>query len=169
MEVTDFQNTDLDLAIRHGKGRWSGLKSEKLFDEYLVPVTAPALAASLQVADIPQQTLLSASPRKQEWQHWLEAAIGTPQGELRLILYPTQALALDAAVAGAGIALADRHLVEKDISEGRLVVLSDEPVANNQAFYVSYRKGPVVEAKIRLFCEWLKNRLAQADRGRVGK
>jgi len=159
MEVTDFQNTDLDLAIRHGKGRWAGLKSEKLFDEYLVPVAAPALAASLEAADIPQQTLLSASPRKQEWPHWVEAVIGEPASELRLILYPTQALALDAAVAGGGVALADRHLIENDIAAGRLIALNDEPLANDQAFYVSYRKGPVVEAKIGLFCEWLRMRL----------
>lgn len=159
MEITDFRNTDLDLAIRHGKGRWAGSKSEKLFDEYLVPVAAPGLAASLETGKIEQQTLLSASPRKQEWQQWIENITGKPANDLTVILYPTQALALDAAVAGGGVALADHRLIETDVAEGRLVVLHDEPTPNNQGFYVSYRRGQVVELKIKLFCEWLKNRL----------
>ena len=159
IEITDFRKTDLDVAIRHGKGRWPGLKSVKLFDEYLVPVTSPSLASSVDRKEIWHQTLVSASPRKKEWQLWVENFTNEPASDLKLILYPTQALALDAAVAGGGIALVDQHLIENDVREGRLVILHDNPVPNNQGFYISHRKGPVVEAKVKIFCDWVFNQL----------
>lgn len=161
IEVTDFRKADLDVAIRHGKGRWRGLKSIKLFDEYLVPVTSPSFASSLDHNDFWGETLVSASPRKKEWLQWIENQTGEHITDLKLIHYPTQALALDAAVAGGGIALADRHLIEGDVREKRLVVLQDKPYPNGQGFYVAHRKGPVVEAKVKVFCEWLINQLEQ--------
>ena len=45
IEVSDFGKSDLDVAIRHGKGRWAGSKSIKLFDEQLVPVASPAFVS----------------------------------------------------------------------------------------------------------------------------
>jgi len=160
IEVTDFQKSDLDIAIRHGEGRWPGVKSVKLFDELLVPVASPDYLGEVDQADILNQTLLSASPRKNEWPEWIENQFGKSERKLDLVFFPTQALALDAAVSGAGIALADRHLIASDVQANRLVILRDEPIWNKQGFYVSYRKGPVVEAKVKVFCEWITTQIS---------
>ena len=159
IEVIDFQQNDLDLAIRHGKGRWPGLKSVKLFDELLVPVAAPALVNSISNDAFRMGTLVGASPRKHEWKNWVESYTQKFAPDLNVIFYPTQALALDAAVAGGGIALVDRRLIENDIVENRLTILKDCSFPNNQGFYISHRKGPNVEAKIKMFCAWIIDQL----------
>jgi len=43
VERADFVTTGMDAGIRFGGGNWPRLHSEKLFDEWLVPVCAPAL------------------------------------------------------------------------------------------------------------------------------
>ena len=159
IEVCDFRKSSHDVAIRHGKGRWPGLTSTKLFDEYLVPVASPAYAEAIDPDGFWRETLVSASPRKKEWQTWIESHVGEPAPELKLILYPTQALALDAAVAGGCIALADKHLIENDVREKRLLILHDKPLPNGQGFYIAHRKGPVVEAKVQAFCKWVIEQL----------
>ena len=155
IEVIDFQTSDPDLAIRHGKGHWPGLKSTKLFDELLVPVAAPNLAESIRNEAFWLDTLLGASQRKQEWISWIESFTQKPAPDLNVIFYPTQALALDAAIAGGGVVLADRRLIENDILENRLTVLNDFSFPNNQGFFITYRKGPNVEAKIKVFSSWI--------------
>lgn len=41
--LTDFVRTGMDAGIRLGGGGWPSLHSQKLFDEWLVPVCTPAL------------------------------------------------------------------------------------------------------------------------------
>ena len=156
MEVVDLRDSDADIAIRHGSGRWPGLESIKLFDEQVVPVAAPDLAESFDDTKFWHgQTLLSASPRKGEWEHWFEKRRKKIPENLHIIYYPTQALALDAAVAGMGIALTDYRLVTQDLSSKRLVQLQDKPLLNNRAFYAVFRKGSVSDPRIKAFCDWL--------------
>jgi LysR family glycine cleavage system transcriptional activator len=159
IEVTDFQKNDLDLAIRHGKGRWPGLKSTKLFEELLVPVAAPSLINSMSNEAFWLEPLVGASPRKHEWKNWVESFTRKPAPNLNIILYPTQALALDAAIEGGGIALADRRLIGNDVFENRLNILKDFSFPNKQGFYICYRKGSNVEAKIKVFYTWIIDQL----------
>src|SRR3954468_5532664 len=43
MPHVDFANEDVDLAVRHGEGQWSGLHVERLCSEQLFPVCSPKL------------------------------------------------------------------------------------------------------------------------------
>jgi DNA-binding transcriptional LysR family regulator len=160
MEIVDLGDGTTDLAIRHGSGKWPGLESEKLFDEMIIPVAAVSLSKTLDKEKFWRgQTLLSASPRKGEWEHWFKARRGRKSESQEMIYYPTQALALDAAVSGLGIALADYRLVAGDLKCGRLVQLQAEPILNKRAFYAVYRKGSAADARIRVFCDWLSDSL----------
>lgn len=159
IEVIDFQNNDLDLAIRHGNGRWPGLKSTKLFQERLVPVAAPAFIKTINNGTFWQQALVGASPRKNEWTNWVNSYTNKPAPKLNIIFYPTQALALDAAIAGGGVALVDRRLIVNDLAENRLAILNEHTFANKKGFYICYRKGSNVEAKIKEFYTWILGQL----------
>src|SRR5579859_5617880 len=44
----DLDREDIDCAIRHGGGGWKGLTSTLLFQETLMPIAAPAIAARLR-------------------------------------------------------------------------------------------------------------------------
>src|SRR3954451_17796325 len=43
MHHVDFSNEDVDLAVRHGDGQWSGLHVERLCSEQLFAVCSPKL------------------------------------------------------------------------------------------------------------------------------
>src|SRR5882762_7800430 len=44
MHHVDFAREDVDLAVRHGDGHWTGLHVERLCSEQLFPVCSPKLA-----------------------------------------------------------------------------------------------------------------------------
>ncbi|MFT5503313.1 MAG: LysR family glycine cleavage system transcriptional activator [Gammaproteobacteria bacterium] len=60
IDIVDFRNNDLDLAIRHGKGDWKNLNTIKLFNELLVPVATPVLIQTIGNNFFREETLLSA-------------------------------------------------------------------------------------------------------------
>src|SRR5262249_21284735 len=45
--LTDFTRDGVDIAVRHGLGRYAGLHSERIFAVELIPVAAPPLVVQL--------------------------------------------------------------------------------------------------------------------------
>ena len=45
MHHVDFAREDVDLAVRHGDGRWPGLDVARLCSEQLFPVCSPKLVS----------------------------------------------------------------------------------------------------------------------------
>ena len=43
LAITDFNSSDIDLALRYGKGIYEGLRSEKIMSESVLPVCSPDL------------------------------------------------------------------------------------------------------------------------------
>lgn len=155
IELSRVQESDIDLTIRHGCGNWPGLTSIRLFDEVLVPVASPEFIASMQRPLFSQAALLGASPRSDEWREWMNRYAGRPAPDSAIIFYPTLALALDAAVGGGGIALADRRIVERDIKGGRLAIVEEAPLPSKKGYFLCYPSGPFTEAKIEVFRDWI--------------
>lgn len=65
---------DVDIAIFYGRGNWPGLRVEKLYAEYLLPVCAPALLGGdnglKTPEDLAQHTLLHDISRR-DWQTYI--------------------------------------------------------------------------------------------------
>src|SRR3984957_1131907 len=109
VDLADFVSTGMDAAIRFGAGgSWPRLHSQKLFDEWLVPVCTPELLRRhgpiTRAEDLKRYKLLH-SPHE-PWTAWL------PQGA-RDEAWPSTGAAFDdaisigrAAEAGQGLALA---------------------------------------------------------------
>ncbi|MFE0758926.1 transcriptional regulator GcvA [Inquilinus sp. NPDC058860] len=128
LRLADFRADQTDLAIRYGRGGWPGLAVEKLMQVMDYPVCAPAVAAGLATpADLRGQTLLH-DESAQTWSLWLAAAGITGIDASRGPRFLDVALALDAAMAGEGVAMGDDVLCARDIAAGRLVRLFDVSV-----------------------------------------
>jgi LysR family glycine cleavage system transcriptional activator len=54
MHLVDFGREDVDLAIRHGSGSWTGVTAVRLFAEDLVPVCSPRLLRGRHPLRTPQ-------------------------------------------------------------------------------------------------------------------
>ncbi len=106
----DLGAEDMDCAIRHGQGAWKGLTADLLFKETLMPVAAPDLAArftSTPRRDWHGAPLIRARSRFADWSSWQKHDPALAGRRLKWLTVETRAQALDAALAGAGVALTD--------------------------------------------------------------
>ncbi|GAB3671702.1 LysR substrate-binding domain-containing protein [Salinisphaera aquimarina] len=127
------------LAIRYGRGPWSGVRTVKLLDDMLFPVCAPRLLAQgpplHTPADLAGHRLLHVAWRSATnrafpgWREWLDAA-GAPQVDASAgQRYSLFGLALDQAIAGRGVALASSVVVADRLASGVLVAPFDPQTA----------------------------------------
>src|SRR5713226_5962485 len=73
----DFAREEVDLAVRHGDGKWPGLDVVRLCSEQLFPVCSPKLVSGRNrittASDLLKVTLLRLDDGK-TWARWFEAA-----------------------------------------------------------------------------------------------
>jgi LysR family transcriptional regulator, glycine cleavage system transcriptional activator len=157
----DFAADRIDVGIRHGVGDWPHLHVTRLCPELIFPICSPAVAAQSPVhtpEDLKNHVLLHDGDRS-GWREWL-ASFGVNIAQVRQRpVFSDTSLAIDAAIAGQGVALARSALASLDIESKRLVRPLDEAVSAPFAYWIVCPKalahGPAVEA----FRTWL---LAQA-------
>jgi DNA-binding transcriptional LysR family regulator len=156
----DLGVENFDCAIRHGLGRWEGLSSTLLFHETLMPVAAPVVADRLansggSQASFGSATLIRARSRYMDWSVWWRYAgrPGTPPEGGTVV--ETRANALEAALAGVGIAMIDMAYVERPVAEGRLRLLSAAPVQLSEGYYFVHRQGIPKKRLIDALRDWL--------------
>jgi LysR family transcriptional regulator, glycine cleavage system transcriptional activator len=161
-ELADFVKTGMDAGIRFGGGSWPRLHSEKLLDEWLVPVCTPALlkrhGAIGEARDLTRYKLLHSTP--EPWTAWLLEGVA---GEV----WPSSGAAFDdvvaivrAAEAGQGLALSRWSLVADVVALGRLAV-AGRAVHSAHAYHFVCPPAHLALEKVTLFREWLKGECAR--------
>lgn len=165
-ELTDFSAEDVDLAIRYGKGDYPGLHVEELLRDVVFPVCSPSLLEGdkplKKPADLLAHTLIhdetfSLDDSAPTWNMWLKAA-GLEEIEgLPSLHFNTHSLAVEAAVAGRGLALARSSIADDDLKTGRLVrpFCSATPV--NFAHYIVCPRDHLRSERVQTFIDWLKS------------
>ena len=164
LKTVDFVAQRIDVGVRYGRGQWPGLAAEKLMDEEVYPVCAPALlaTATLQApGDLRGQVLIhdqsvDTSTGFASWQAWLRHAgvqgVPTDRG-LRI---NNSAAVLQAAIDGQGVALARSVMAHDDLAAGRLVRLFPQVrLESALAYYVVYRPECIAQPKVAAFRDWL--------------
>ena len=164
LKPVDFVAQRIDVGVRYGLGQWPGLAAEKLMDEGVYPVCAPALlaTATLQApGDLRGQVLIhdqsvDTSTGFASWQAWLRHAgvqgVPTDRG-LRI---NNSAAVLQAAIDGQGVALARSVMAHDDLAAGRLVRLFPQVrLESALAYYVVYRPECIAQPKVAAFRDWL--------------
>lgn len=139
--LVDFGRDTVDIGLRYGDGNWDDVIAVKLLDSDLTPVCSPGMLKKSKVrvpADLARVTLLQEDP-KRHWTDWLEAAGVSEEVEAA---GPTLKgyLAIAAAEAGQGFALADAVQAADALLEKRLVSPFDV-VVRHHAYYLV--RGPV--------------------------
>ncbi|MGH8138854.1 MAG: transcriptional regulator GcvA [Steroidobacteraceae bacterium] len=164
----NFATETVDVAIRYGTGSWPGLVGDLLFREVLVPVCSPdVLRGKPGLAgpeDLNVHTLLHASASLRDWDDWLAARGVTGVDTRSGLIFDQPHLAMQAAADGLGVALADRCLVQQDLSNGRLVIPFEGVLARAEGYYVVGTAATRDSLHAGTFWQWL---LAQAMDGIV--
>jgi LysR family glycine cleavage system transcriptional activator len=164
-EHIDFRAGDIDVAVRHGDGVWPTLHVERLCIETILPVASPGYLAQhgrpAGAADLARRVLLH-DREPGAWRDWLanQGAPAPGKGDPPGAVFSQASLAIDAAVAGQGIALARSALAALDLAAGRLApavaVASPAPFA----YWVVCRRDRAAEPPIARFRAWLLDQAA---------
>ena len=157
-QFVDFEQSDVDLAIRLGHGEWEGLESIHLLTETLVPVCSPALKARLGgTLDPSNAPLIHLSIVSQDWRAWLE---GTGQSGVDLgggFKVDTVQLAIAAAVQGLGVCIGRRPLVDAELAAGTLVECGPAVTCQTSYYLVappaSFRRPEVLAFRAWILAE----------------
>lgn len=163
--LADFRSGEADIGIRYGSGVWPDTEATKLTDALIFPVCAPKLISGkphLTPADLVDFNLLHES-RKQWWADWLAAAGVTGVEDWRGTLFQNH-LAIDAAEAGQGFALADQMLATDALLEGWLVRPFGFDKKDHWHYWFVRGKGTKETAPVRAFREWLMGEIADTNR-----
>lgn len=174
----------VDLALRYGPGPYRALDAQRLaFVDLVVPVCSPALRARLPAElalvgrSVPAPLLRVPLPPaagtrgarpENVWTAWLAATGRQSPAWLAAAesgpFYSLMHLAIEAAIAGRGIALAPFALVADDLAEGRLVRVGTEAVPDVNAFWLLGRKTLSDKPGVRAFVAWLQSEVAASLR-----
>ena len=149
---------DVDVAIFYGRGNWPGLRVEKLYAEYLLPVCSPLLLTGDKAlktpADLAQHTLLHDASRR-DWQTYTRqlglSHINVQQGPI----FSHSAMVLQAAIHGQGVALANNVMAQSEIEAGRLVCPFNDVLVSKNAFYLVCHDSQAELGKIAAFRQWI--------------
>ncbi|MCX5543076.1 transcriptional regulator GcvA [Paraburkholderia sp. CNPSo 3076] len=138
--LCNFRSDGVDIAVRLGKPPFAkGLVSDLLFPLQVFAVASPQLLKPDQpvrtISDLENYVLLHDS--HDLWPEFFNALGCTSAlGGLKGPHFSQSSLAIDAAIAGHGIALTSEHLVERDIAAGRLRRLFDFSLSLSLGYYV---------------------------------
>src|SRR5262249_30324494 len=113
----DFAGGDVDVAVRHGDGKWAGLEAVRLCSERLFPVCSPKLVSGRNRITTASDLLKFPLLRLKDWTtwtRWFEAA-GVADPVAHGPIVNSASMLIDAAVDGQGIALARTALAAWDI------------------------------------------------------
>lgn len=159
-EPVDFRAGDIDVAIRHGDGCWPDQEVTRLCRERVFPVCSPHMQPKWRsdesIEDLRMYTLLH-DQQREGWSHWLRG-MGVNTTAFNFDFGPVfsqTSLAIDSAVAGQGIALAQTTLVTLDLKAGRLIRPVQEDSDADFSYWIICPKGCKLTNEIVQFKQWL--------------
>ncbi len=157
--VRDLRSSDLDMAIRWGKGDWQdrGMAIEPILQTPAM-LTASAAAGRRIEADgiaaaIQDLKLLHDAEGSTAWQDWFNAAGLEMRGGANDLLIPDPNVRVQAVIDDQGVGLYDA-LVDDEVAAGKLYRY--EPVRlDDYGYYLVYPEDAAHESPMQEFRDWI--------------
>ena len=153
--LVDLRADRIDVAIRYGRGGWSGVDSMALISAGHVAVAAPGHVPGDAVRDLSQLrgfTWLMDGQTSEE-RLWV-ATHGVDPDLERVKTFATAQLSREAARAGLGVAILPAPLVEDEVRAGRLRALFRE-TDSAVAYHILTRPG-IISTPRDAFVRWIR-------------
>ena len=129
-ELTDFEKESVDLEIRYGPEPLSGLHSQSLIVDRVMPLCAPRLAQkALEIGheDVLSSTRLIHTVKATiQWREWLDLQGLEAVDDRHGLRFDRSSMSLQAAKDGLGVVLETATLAMDELKERSLVPLSPE-------------------------------------------
>ncbi|MCG4452921.1 LysR substrate-binding domain-containing protein [Pseudomonas sp. MMS21-TM103] len=159
--------SDIDVAIAFGEGRFKHGEARLLFNEEVFPVCSPQLLRDRQLplpaAALAELPLLHLRPEsRSRWFDWnglfhaLGVAAAPGAGALRFDNYT---LLIQAAIAGQGVAIGWRHLVDELLAQDLLCRVCAGEVRSEFGYYLVLPARKRRQRLTEQFVDWLQSEL----------
>lgn len=169
-DVLDLNSGEADVAIRYARNPPSDGVSKELFRDTFHVVGSPSLVgkrvAMLDPAELAHFPLIETGwpPKDTEaptWQRWEREAKATYEKVPRLadtvsLRFEEELHAIEAAIAGQGVAICSDVLVASELGNEKLLRLSNVTLGG-YGFYVVHRRSHPRETSIIAFSEWAQS------------
>jgi LysR family glycine cleavage system transcriptional activator len=167
--VLDLRSGDADVAIRYAASLSTDLAAREIFRDAFFPMCAPGLLASgapiKRAADLLHYPLIhyhwfNADPRAPTWRRWLATARSVDPDLPEVtkawdLSFREELHAIDAVVAGQGIAICSDVVVRHEVESGRLVKAHDLSLPG-YGYYLVYMPHHPRLATIAAFSAWMR-------------
>jgi LysR family transcriptional regulator, glycine cleavage system transcriptional activator len=157
-----FDRADLDGSILFGQGHWPGAEATYLTGREVMLIAPPAPKSKpllRKPQDISKFTLLQHATVPQAWAHWCEAhgvkninPLSGPQLDQFHSL-------IRAVMAGMGLALVPRCLVQDDVNSGLVSAPLDDGYTDDSGYYLVYPEAKANLVPLTHFRQWLQETL----------
>jgi LysR family glycine cleavage system transcriptional activator len=170
--VTNFDDGS-DVAVRQGPGPYPGLRADLLFPGDVFPVCSPRLLEGPHPlrtpADLAHATLIHEAPDPLHepdfrWPRWLDELGVRGVDGMRGPQFTYSHMAVQAAIAGHGVALAALPYVADDLVTGQLVRPFPDVLKSGFTFWIVCPEARAEEPNIAAFRRWA---LAEAAASRT--
>jgi LysR family transcriptional regulator, glycine cleavage system transcriptional activator len=159
VDRVDFQHEPFDCAVLLGTGGFAeDWESVLLFEEWLIPVCAPAAteAGCWDLARLQQAQLLHPTPDRRDWRQWLQVMGLGEQVPLKGgQVFDTLELGMVAAARGYGVSIGDLVMVAEDVEQGHLALPWPCAVPSGSSYYLVWPKARRGQERFRQLRDFL--------------
>ncbi len=170
-KLSNFQGDGIDLAIRQAQPPFgASLEVFRMFRQDVIAVAAPRLLAASETPQDP--AVLERLPKLHDahnlWPEFLKR-VGLEDRSGRGLRLSQAALTIDAAVAGQGVALADRFLAAREIEAGQLLQVTSASLRGEQDFYLLADRRKKRRPTVEIVFQWFVSKAEAASPGGDGR
>jgi LysR family glycine cleavage system transcriptional activator len=171
--VTGLPITELDVAVVYDRPNVDDKITDLLWMVRVTPVCAPELAKTSQDLSLGAfiganellHVKLDGQPRGLLWANFLRQC-GVQADSDKGLAFDTALSAVQYAMGGGGVALADLDMFEDEIRAGRLVAPYDYVFEEGYGYYLKIHAEDLADPVVSLFRSWLIGRFQSLAWGR---
>jgi LysR family glycine cleavage system transcriptional activator len=157
-DVVDLRSTAVDIAIRYGRGPYPGLVTQPLFTDRFAPVANPRLGVE-SPDDLARVPLIRfdwkrPQPENPTWDRWFKVAQRPQPRQASQLRFSDEGHAIQAAVAGHGVALVSLALISEELEAGHLVQPFG-PEIDGHTYHLAMYAGRPPSASVQAVAHWL--------------
>jgi LysR family glycine cleavage system transcriptional activator len=164
-EPADLHAGVADAAIRYGHGEYPGMQSEKLLQDVFAPVCHPSLPVR-EVRDLLKHPMIHFEWRRARrenptWSRWLKKANAQDLAPKADLILTDESQAIQATLAGHGVALLSLTLVADELARGTLIQPFG-PVIPGYHYSFVYLPEAAQSERIKALRTWIFKELTPA-------
>jgi len=150
-----------DIELRYSVSPSPGLPAEKLADEVIFPVAAPGWSGTIEDARLAR--LFDVSNLTSTWLTWAEDQ-GLDWSDTNITWSSAYALTLNAAMSGAGLAMANISVAGHLLKTGQLIRPFSHDAPMQGAYYMIEAPQARDLPGARAFANWVRDEMKQDGR-----